>query len=406
MIYNQFFRIRNSFTAFLSGLVLLTQLSVSAQLSENIPDQTRLLEFNLVSLPEAFSVTGEDLQKYAIEIPWNDKSIPEIQRIMHEMAPSQEENLLPEVLKQIEFFRQYPRETGLMVRIFRHYESYLTEETKSFGLPDWYKYLPAGLSCFNPKGNMLLDGAGIWQLRKSSALSTGLKVNQIIDERYDFARVTESALTSLKILVDKSSSVIEPIDNFIIFPLSQKNIKTISNHASELQAKSELDKMTKGIIAASLAFRYIIGNAKYSSEYALDLPDISDLLLIPYYKLQKIAENKTMSDILMKYNFHILKIQKSDDETVIRCYIPQNHLTLFNEFLDQIDKTHLAALKKESEKQSTETPSSDYIKYKVKKGDVLGTIARKHGVSVNEIKKMNHLRSDLIREGQILKIPL
>ncbi|MDE6857753.1 MAG: LysM peptidoglycan-binding domain-containing protein [Alistipes sp.] len=43
--------------------------------------------------------------------------------------------------------------------------------------------------------------------------------------------------------------------------------------------------------------------------------------------------------------------------------------------------------------------------YRVKRGDTLGAIARKHGVSVSSLMRWNKLRSaDRIREGQILRI--
>lgn len=46
-----------------------------------------------------------------------------------------------------------------------------------------------------------------------------------------------------------------------------------------------------------------------------------------------------------------------------------------------------------------------YRTYKVKSGDSLSTIAVKYHTSVSKIKKANGLRSDMIRIGQVLKIP-
>jgi LysM repeat protein len=56
--------------------------------------------------------------------------------------------------------------------------------------------------------------------------------------------------------------------------------------------------------------------------------------------------------------------------------------------------------KKEVKKKNTSTR-----KYKVKSGETLSEIAEKHRTSVSKIKKINHLKSDNIRIGQILKIP-
>jgi len=44
------------------------------------------------------------------------------------------------------------------------------------------------------------------------------------------------------------------------------------------------------------------------------------------------------------------------------------------------------------------------VVYRVKSGDVLGTIAAKHGVKVSQIKAWNDLNSTVIRVGQKLII--
>ena len=48
--------------------------------------------------------------------------------------------------------------------------------------------------------------------------------------------------------------------------------------------------------------------------------------------------------------------------------------------------------------------SGKRVTYKVKKGDTLSEIAAKYKVKVSTLKKLNNLRSDLIRIGQVLKI--
>jgi len=49
--------------------------------------------------------------------------------------------------------------------------------------------------------------------------------------------------------------------------------------------------------------------------------------------------------------------------------------------------------------------SGNPVKYKVRRGDTLGSIARKHGVTVASIKAANNLRGSTIIAGQILTIP-
>ena len=50
--------------------------------------------------------------------------------------------------------------------------------------------------------------------------------------------------------------------------------------------------------------------------------------------------------------------------------------------------------------------SSSYVVYRVKRGDSLKKIAAKFGTTVSEIKRLNHLKSSTIYVGQKLKVPV
>jgi len=47
-----------------------------------------------------------------------------------------------------------------------------------------------------------------------------------------------------------------------------------------------------------------------------------------------------------------------------------------------------------------------YVKYRVRRGDSLIKIAKKFGVSWKEIKRVNGLRSNIVRRGQLIKVPV
>ncbi len=58
----------------------------------------------------------------------------------------------------------------------------------------------------------------------------------------------------------------------------------------------------------------------------------------------------------------------------------------------------------QSAQPTTPKPQTSAQYYKVRKGDNLGKIAAKYHTTVSKIKKLNHLRSDFIREGQRLRV--
>ena len=54
----------------------------------------------------------------------------------------------------------------------------------------------------------------------------------------------------------------------------------------------------------------------------------------------------------------------------------------------------------------TDTETSSYIEYYVKNGDNLYSIGRKYNISVNELKEYNNLTNDILRVGQLIRIPI
>ncbi|MCD6045663.1 MAG: mltD 3 [Gammaproteobacteria bacterium] len=54
---------------------------------------------------------------------------------------------------------------------------------------------------------------------------------------------------------------------------------------------------------------------------------------------------------------------------------------------------------------TTKAKAAHHSAYKVRTGDTLGTIAKKQGIAVKSLHKANHLKSNHLKNGQVLKIP-
>ncbi|AUZ37874.1 MULTISPECIES: peptidoglycan endopeptidase LytE [Bacillus] len=102
----------------------------------------------------------------------------------------------------------------------------------------------------------------------------------------------------------------------------------------------------------------------------------------------KVKKGDTLWDLSRKYDTTISKIKS------------ENHLR--SDFI-YVGQT-LSINGKSTSSKSSSSSSSASSTYKVKSGDSLWKISKKYGMTVNELKKLNGLKSDLLRVGQVLKL--
>ena len=76
--------------------------------------------------------------------------------------------------------------------------------------------------------------------------------------------------------------------------------------------------------------------------------------------------------------------------------------TLYTSGFEVTSKTLIAEKSANDAKAATSTTGAVY--HKVRRGETLGSIAKKYHTYVSSIKKLNGLRSDFIREGQRLRV--
>jgi membrane-bound lytic murein transglycosylase D len=101
------------------------------------------------------------------------------------------------------------------------------------------------------------------------------------------------------------------------------------------------------------------------------------------------------------YKLDVIPVMK-DKPQFLR--LPYKEMT---NFVSNEEKIYAFA---KAESDSVEKPNPELLKpqtsitYKVRSGDFLGRIAQKHGVTVSQIKRWNRMRSNTIKIGQRLKI--
>jgi hypothetical protein len=94
----------------------------------------------------------------------------------------------------------------LWMKRARRYFPHIEKRLKELNLPDDLKYVAITESSLRPHAVSSSGAAGIWQFIPSTGEKFGMKRNKAMDERFDFFKATEGALTYLKNLYDEFGS--------------------------------------------------------------------------------------------------------------------------------------------------------------------------------------------------------
>ena len=261
-------------------------------------------------------------------------------------------------------------------------------------------------ACYN-NGNC----AGLWGLTPPIARRYGLTINNNIDERYDVRLATEAAAKYLKDLLAHYGNEQIAILAYINGAPLMVEIAKICN--IDLMNTTDEDM---NILWSSLKLKV---QDEKDKEKRIENEDLELLYNHTGYTKQifnhpiriTTLKDSVFADSAMFYiqNSAILPTTRWISEA----YIPE---TIETEQLASIcESEHVAFLAEQAEvekrKAAEEQARIEAIKkanavkiYYVKSGDTLGHIAKRHHVSVRQLKQWNNLKSDMIRIGQKLKI--
>jgi soluble lytic murein transglycosylase-like protein len=86
----------------------------------------------------------------------------------------------------------------LYVKRYPLYIPYIEKQLKEKDIPNDFKYLPIAESALRNDVISSAGAAGIWQFMPETAKQYALRVDEFVDERYNFQKSTESAIAYLQ----------------------------------------------------------------------------------------------------------------------------------------------------------------------------------------------------------------
>jgi membrane-bound lytic murein transglycosylase D len=304
--------------------------------------------------------------------------------------------------------RKYTRE---MIRrkevYFPIFEKYLAQ----YGLPAELKYLPIIEAGLNPKAISGPKAAGLWQFMAPTAKQQGLMIDWYIDERMDPEKSTEAACKYIKwlygILGDWKMTL-------AAYNSGIGNVQRAMKRANKddfWEVYRYLPRETRSYVPQFAAILY---SMEYADEhnlfaeeqlYPIDFEEI-EINQFVYFKAFA-DESGIPLETLEQLNPSIKKGAIPANIKNFKMKIPRESMENY-----EINKVNILAKaeegRKEFEKLVSNVPGStfgkDKVTYRVSSGDVLGTIARKHSVRIEDIRAWNNIKGSMIRVGQKLEI--
>jgi len=286
-------------------------------------------------------------------------------------------------------FEESYRRSGL-------FRDMILAELRKERLPEQLAWIPLIESAFKPRALSRARALGMWQFIRSTGYRYGLKQDKYVDERMDPVKATRAAIQYMIELHDMFGDWTTAIAAYNCGEAAVQRViraQKVDYFDSFWDIFANLPFETARHVPRFIATLLIVSDpAKYGFELPVpDPPLTSETIKVnAAVKLATLSQNLSLDPaVLVGLNPELrhdstpnypydLRVPAGYGEPCLACiaslpqYIPPDVVT---------------------------------DRHTVRPGDTLGAIARRYRTSVDGLKRLNGLRSNLIRVGQVLRVP-
>jgi membrane-bound lytic murein transglycosylase D len=313
------------------------------------------------------------------------------------------------------YAKRRKKTTAKMLGLAPLYFPIFEENLDKYNLPLELKYLPIVESALNPKARSRVGASGLWQFMYRTGKMFDLQVTSYYDERSDVYKSTDAACRYLKSLHKMYDDWNMALAAYNCGPGNvNKAIRRSGGKKTYWEIRNYLPRETRGYVPAFLAVNYVMAYASEHNIYPkspdfscfnVDTVTLTDQVsfaqLSEYLDLS--IEHITFLNPTYKHNF----IPNSGEANTLCLPVENighflaNEKTIYALKTAQDIKDSIAFAQK---KPMAPRNKGNAVVYKVKSGDVLGTIAGRYHCRVSQLKEWNNLYSDRLKIGQRLYI--
>lgn len=293
------------------------------------------------------------------------------------------------------------RGKGHFERYMKNGEKYrpLIEEIfEDYGLPRELYFVGLIESGYHLHAKSIASAVGPWQFIKSTGLRYGLKVQHGIDERRNIVKATKAAALFFQDLYNIFGSWELALSAYNAgeYGVIRRIRGAKTRDFYELSEMKKLPKETRHYVPKVLAAMEVYNNHK---KYGVTHPNITST----FYKntdVVKIRQSVDVKWLSNKLGVDLNTFKELNPEILSSAipYIPKHGISI--RIPKGKESTLLASMKTYKERQNDNIGT-----YKIKSGDNLIEIARKFNISVGELKMLNQMSRNTIYTGQKLRVP-
>lgn len=373
---------------------------------------------------ELFGISGQGIQEETISTNYQFDYIPDftydqVAQKIKEMETEMPFELNERIFSFINYFVVRNRDYTRMVMereatYFPLFEKVLAENH----MPTDIKYLAIIESGLNPRAKSRVGAMGLWQFMPATGRMYNLQANFDIDDRMDPELSTDAAAKYLKSLYSMFGNWELALAAYNCGPGNvRKAIRRSGGKKTFWGVYDYLPRETRSYVPQFQAMMYILRNTHehnlfleeptYAMSYEkikfnqeLDLEQLAKITGICVEGLEQLNPSIKNRLIPSSHKHIALNVPKAK-----AALIAENYQT-FKENISLTDERVIAlrTAKLIDPASILNQSSGTMITYKVKSGDVLGSIAQRYGTSVTNIKNWNNLNSNTIKVGQSLQI--
>lgn len=301
----------------------------------------------------------------------------------------------PLVLDRQIWYASRPSAIKTMLQRSRRYLYHIVEELERRGMPTELALLPMVESAFNPMAYSRAKASGLWQFIPSTGKTYNLQQNWWYDARRDIVASTSAALDYLQFLYEMHGDWHLALasynwgENAVARAIEKNKAKGLPTDYLSLQMPAE----TRYYVPKLQALKNIVANP---SAFGIDLDPIpNEPYFVTVEKKQdmdirmaaELAEMPVEELIALNPAYNRPVITAAQSQTLV---LPVDRVETFRENLENHDK-----------------PLSSWRTYTLKAGERLDHVARRHGIPLARLKKVNGIgpRSK-IRTGQQILVPV